>query len=118
MDFQVVFYRKTDGSEPVREFMDSLRPKLKSKMGRDLNKLQQQNIALREPYAKYMGNGLFELRIGQANDIARAFCFFYEGRRIIVTNGFIIIKKTDETPRTELERARRYKRDWEERRPL
>ena len=112
MDFQVVFYRRADGSEPIREFMDALRPKLRSKMVGDLAKLEQHNIELREPYAKHMGKGLFELR----NDIVRAFYFFYEGRRIIVTNGFV--KKTNKTPRLELERARRYKRDWEERRPL
>lgn len=116
MDFQVVFYRKADGSEPVRDFMDSLRPKLRAKMAGDLAKLEQRNLELREPYAKHMGRGLFELRIGQVNDIARAFYFFYEGRKIVVTNGFI--KKTSKTPRSELERARRYKRDWEERRPL
>ncbi|WP_195525083.1 type II toxin-antitoxin system RelE/ParE family toxin [Eggerthella lenta] len=116
MDFQVVFYRRADGSEPIREFMDALRPKLRSKMVGDLAKLEQHNIELREPYAKHMGKGLFELRIGQTNDIVRAFYFFYEGRRIIVTNGFV--KKTNKTPRLELERARRYKRDWEERRPL
>ena len=97
MDFQVVFYRRADGSEPIREFMDALRPKLRSKMVGDLAKLEQHNIELREPSAKQMGKGLFELRI-------------------IVTNGFV--KKTNKTPRLELERARRYKRDWEERRPL
>ena len=114
--FEVVFYRKADGSEPVRDFIDSLRPKLRAKMVADLAKLEQRNLELREPYAKSLGKGLFELRIGQANDIARAFYFFYEGRKIIVTNGFI--KKSSKTPRSEIERARRYQRDWEERRPL
>lgn len=116
MDFTVVFYQKADGTEPVREFMESLPPKLMAKMGRDLIKLQERNITLREPFVKHMGKGLFELRIGQAGDIARAFYFFYEERTIVVTNGFI--KKTAKTPRRELERARRYKKDWEERRPL
>lgn len=112
----MVFYQKADGAEPVRDFMDSLPPKLRTKMIGDLTKLEQRNVELREPFAKCLGKGLFELRIGQANDIARVFYFFYEGRRIVVTNGFI--KKTRRTPRRELERARRYKRDWEERRPL
>lgn len=116
MDFQVVLYRKADGSEPVREFMDSLPQKLRTKMVGDLIMLKQRNVDLREPYAKHMGKGLFELRISHANDIVRVFYFFYEGRRIVVTNGFV--KKTQRTPRRELERARRYKRDWEERRPL
>ncbi len=115
MEFEVVFYRREDGTEPARDFIDSLRPKLRAKMNRDLAKLEERNLDLREPYAKSLGQGLFELRIGQAGDIARAFYFFYEGRRIIVTSGFI--KKTRKTPRLEIERARKYKRDWEERRP-
>lgn len=39
------------------------------------------------------------------------FYFFYSGQRIIVTNGFI--KKTQKTPRGEIEKALRYKHDWE-----
>lgn len=116
MKFEVVFYSKPDGTEPVREFIHSLRPDLRAKMDVDLQLLEEKNISIREPYAKPLGKGLFELRIRQAGDIARAFYLFYEGQRIIVTNGFL--KKTKKTPFREIERARRYKRDWEKRRPL
>ena len=39
--------------------------------------------------------------------------FFYVGNRIILTNGFI--KKTQKTPRKELELAKQYKKDFLER---
>ena len=81
MEFEVVFYRTADGREPVREFMESLGPGLRSKMSQDLAKLQERNRALREPFAKHMGKGLFELRIGFANDIARV---FYLDRKSVV----------------------------------
>lgn len=115
MAFEVVFYRRMDGTEPVREFMYSLRPKLRAKMERDLQVLERENVRLREPFAKHLEAGLFELRISQAGDIARAFYFFFDGAKIVVTSGFI--KKSAKTPRREIDRALRFKRDWEERRP-
>jgi len=68
---------------------------------------------LREPYSKHIGNGVFELRIKFAKDICRLFYFFYVDKRIIVTNGFV--KKTQKTPRREIELALQYKTDYERR---
>jgi len=68
---------------------------------------------LREPESKYVRNGIFELRIAFSNDTARVFYFFFKEKRIIVTNGFI--KKTRKLPVREIERAIRYKADYEER---
>ena len=68
---------------------------------------------LREPESKYVRDGIFELRIVFSNDTARVFYFFFKEKRIIVTNGFI--KKTRKLPVREIERAIRYKADYEER---
>jgi phage-related protein len=43
----------------------------------------------------------------------RFLCFFFEGQKIIVTNGFH--KKTDKLPKNEKERALRLKNDYEAR---
>lgn len=48
-------------------------------------------------------NGLYEARIKLGTDIWRVFCFFDEGRLIILLNGFI--KKTQKTPLLELNKA-------------
>ena len=68
---------------------------------------------LREPHSKAMGDGLFELRIKFSNDISRIFYFFCVGNKIILTNGFI--KKTNKTPVSELNLAKKYKLDYEQR---
>jgi phage-related protein len=52
-----------------------------------------------------MGGGLFELRIKAAEGIARVFYCTVVGRRIVVLHEFV--KKSDKTPRKELETARR-----------
>lgn len=48
-------------------------------------------------------NGLYEARIQLATDIWRIFCFFDNGRLVILLNGFQ--KKTQKTPKREIEKA-------------
>ena len=56
------------------------------------------------PHTRAMGAGLFELRLKAAEGIARIFYCTIIGQRIVFLHQFI--RKTDKTPRTELEIAR------------
>jgi len=56
------------------------------------------------PHTRAMGDGLFELRLKAAEGIARVFYCTLIGHRIVFLHQFI--KKTDKTPRKELEIAR------------
>ena len=109
--FDIDFYRLPDGTAPVEEFLDTLTVKMRNKALDSLLILEEFGNSLREPYSKYMGNGLFELRIKFSSDISRIFYFFYADNKIILTNGFI--KKTQKTPRSQLKLARQYKTDYE-----
>ncbi|MCF6141074.1 type II toxin-antitoxin system RelE/ParE family toxin [Flavobacterium sp. K77] len=48
-------------------------------------------------------NGLFEARIQLGSNIWRVFCFFDNGKLVILLNGFQ--KKMQKTPKNELEKA-------------
>jgi phage-related protein len=48
-------------------------------------------------------NGLYEARIQLGSNIWRVFCFFDNGKLVILLNGFQ--KKTQKTPKNEIERA-------------
>lgn len=48
-------------------------------------------------------NGLYEARIHLGTDIWRVFCFFDNGKLVILLNGFT--KKTQKTPKNEIEKA-------------
>lgn len=109
--FDVEFYRLPDGKAPVEEFLDGLNIKMRNKALDSLLILKEFGNALREPYSKPVGDGIFELRIKFSNDISRIFYFFYADNKIILTNGFI--KKTRRTPRAEIALARKYKMDYE-----
>ena len=48
-------------------------------------------------------NGLYEARIQLGSNIWRVFCFFDKGKLVILLNGFQ--KKTQKTPKSEIEKA-------------
>ncbi len=56
-------------------------------------------------YLKYISGtpGLFEARIKLGSNIWRVFCFFDEGKLVILLNGFQ--KKTQKTPKKEIDKA-------------
>ena len=56
-------------------------------------------------------DGLYEIRIKQGSDIFKIFCFFNQGKLIILANGFH--KKTQKTPKKEIERAIKIKEEYE-----
>ena len=57
------------------------------------------------PHTRAMGEGLFELRLKGAEGIARVFYCTLVGRRIVMLHQFI--KKSEKTPRKEIEIARK-----------
>ena len=56
-------------------------------------------------YLKHINNtnGLYEIRKQLGSNIWRVFCFFNKGRIVVLLNEFC--KKTDKTPRKEINRA-------------
>ena len=112
-EFEVVLFHKDNGESPVEEFIDTLEPKMQAKVLRTMELLKRNGLELREPYTKSLGRGIFELRAKHGTDISRVLYFFMDGQRIIFTNGFI--KKTDKTPKQEIELARKYRKEYKKR---
>lgn len=110
MSFDVDFYIMSDGSCPMKEFLDSLDNKMRAKFLRTVMLLEQNGNELREPYSKHLDDGIFELRVKQGSDITRALYFFVVGHRIILTNGFV--KKAQKTPKSEIDLAKKYREDY------
>jgi len=68
-----------------------------------------------ETYLKHIENtnGLYEIRVQQGSDIFRIFSFFDRGQLVVLANGFQ--KKTQKTPKQEIEKAIKIKEDYENR---
>lgn len=65
-----------------------------------------------EKYFKHMTNssGIFEIRVEVGTNIYRVFSFFDKGNLIILVNGFQ--KKTQKTPKKEIELAEKLKKQY------
>jgi phage-related protein len=59
--------------------------------------------ALREPHVKHLEGKLWEMRLTGRDGIARALYVTATGRRVVVVRAFV--KKTQRTPRAEIEIA-------------
>lgn len=68
---------------------------------------------LKQPYSKHLEDGIFELRVKFSSNITRTLYFFAKGKRIILANGFV--KKTQKTPKKEIDLAKRRRVDYLER---
>ena len=108
--FKVIFYNFEKGESPVTDFLDSLDNKMSAKLVSLLELLEEKGTALREPYSAPIGEGLFELRCKQGSNNVRVLYFFYYGKTIVVTNGFV--KKTQKTPAKEIRLAKERRKDW------
>ena len=112
-NYDVEFYEQENGKIPMVEFLNSLDINMKSKVIHTISLLQDYGNELREPYTKYIKDGIFEFRVKQGSNITRSFYFFITGKKIIMTNGFV--KKTSKTPQNEFEKAKKYKKSYENR---
>ncbi|MEO8146640.1 MAG: type II toxin-antitoxin system RelE/ParE family toxin [Bacteroidia bacterium] len=66
-----------------------------------------------EDYLKHLEgrDGLYEIRVQSGGNIFRIFCFFDEGKLVVLANGFQ--KKTQKTPKQEIEKALKIKQEYE-----
>ena len=87
--FEVEFYTKDNGEKPAKDFILSLDVKMRAKVLGIINVLEEKGNQLREPYSKHLEDGIFEIRGKVGTDITRVLYFFYYGKKIIMTNGFI-----------------------------
>ena len=92
-----------------KEFFDRLDTGTQDKILYVLMLLQTQDrIPLK--FMKFIEEGLYELRIEYQSNIYRIFFCFDEGRIVILFNGFQ--KKTEKTPKKEIEKAKILRKEY------
>ncbi len=72
-------------------------------------RMQIEGPNLGMPHTKSMGDGLFEVRVKASEGIARVFYCTCKGQELVVLHSFV--KKTQATPKKELELARKRQRE-------
>lgn len=99
-----IFYRTEAGGEPVREWLKGLSPEDRKRIGEDI-KTVEFGWPVGMPVCKPMGEGIHEVRtsLGQKR-IARVLFYIDKKSRMVLLHGFI--KKTQKTPREDLDVAK------------
>ncbi|EYU16363.1 type II toxin-antitoxin system RelE/ParE family toxin [Photorhabdus aegyptia] len=88
--------------DEVEKELKSLPPVVSAKLARLISKLELDPTRLRKPDTKPIGDGLFEIRT-MGTDIARGLWVYQKDQQIFMLR--IFIKKTQKTPRSEIELA-------------
>src|SRR6266702_632347 len=96
-------------SEEVRLEIGALPVGIRASYTRLTELLEEFGLDLRMPHSRAMGGGLFELRPKGREGIARVFYCMKVGRKIVILHSFI--KKTNETPKRELDLAHRRQKE-------
>jgi phage-related protein len=106
----VTFYKSAVGNDPVVEWFRDLSKADRKRVGLDLLRVQE-NWPIGMPVCKSFGKGLWEVRSTlPINRISRVI-FFLQGSEICVVHGFI--KKTQTTPKQDLELAFKRTKDMQ-----
>jgi phage-related protein len=92
----VVFYKNY-----FQDFFSKQREKVKAKIIWTIE-LVEELQRVPETYLKHIENtdGLYEIRVQSGSDIFRIFCFFDDGKLVVIINGFQ--KKSQKTPKKEI----------------
>lgn len=108
--YEIILYSKENGRVPFEDFLFKFDLKMKARIIKCIDRLKELGPSIRPPVSKKLNRNIYELRILVDNSSTRVLYFFYYDRKIVLTHGFV--KKTNKTPRIEIERANRYRTDW------
>ena len=103
MEWTVDFYQEPDGSAPVEEFLDALRPEGRAKALALLQALKVHGPNLPFPYSSQAAGKIRELRTQYGRDKIRIL-YFADARRVfILLHGFV--KRTAKLEAAEVAKA-------------
>ena len=113
MEYRLVFYQDERGRSQPLDYLKSLKPKHEAKAKKWMQLLMEEGPNLPRPYADMLEHGIRELRVPIEHHQHR-FLYAIRDKVIVVTNAFL--KKSQEVPQAEIDRARKAYADWVNRR--
>ena len=103
----VVFYRTTQGKEPVKEWLMELKEDDRKTIGKEI-KTVEYGWPLGMPLVRKLAKGLWEVRVDIKNGIARVL-FTLINSQMVLIHGFV--KKSQKTPLQDIALAQKRIKD-------
>ncbi len=116
--FDIIFYRDASGKSKIVDYLDELQEKAKTDKNARINRekilsymaaLAEYGTRVGKPIVKHIDGNLWELR-PLAN---RIFFFYWKDNKFVMVHHYM--KKSQKTPKKELEQARKNVKDYIER---
>ena len=108
--YKIIFYTSQCGDSPIDDFLDSLQVKVRAKVEKWMQKLQENGPHLPRPYADVLRDKIRELRISHGSLEIRLLYFFWNRKSIVMVHG--LIKKKREVSVQDIEKAIRLMNDF------
>ncbi len=108
---QLLFYRDSDGTVPLLDWLDVVTETARAKCRTRLERLAELGHELRRPEADYLRDGIYELRLKHARTNYRMLYFFHGNRAVVISHG--LSKQEARVPPRDIEAAVRRKRAFE-----
>jgi phage-related protein len=109
-DWSIYYYEKSDGTSPVKDYIDALPLRERVKTLAFIGLLETRGPNLPRPYADLLKDGIHELRIKLTGTQVRILYFFCYQNSIVLTNVFE--KHTGAVPEAEISLANTYRSDF------
>lgn len=101
------FYRSGSGREPVREWLQGLKPEDRKILGEDI-KYVEFAWPIGMPAVRSLGDELWEVRSSLTGGKIARVIFYVDKGRMVLLHGFV--KKTQKTPKKDLDLALKRKK--------
>lgn len=108
-EYKARFYRDVRGRSGVLEYYRGMPKKHRAKAAKWIKLLEDEGPNLPRPYADVVSSPVRELRPKIAG-LQHRFLYVIHGKTLLFTNGFL--KKSDQVPLNEIEKAKRRYADW------
>lgn len=108
--WKVIYYKTKNGESPVEEFINSRSLSNQLKIAPIIEYLEEKGVNLPRPYADYLRDGIYGLRVKLSGDETRTLYFFCFETYIVLTHSFI--KSTQKVPDSEINKALKIKEDF------
>lgn len=110
-EFKIEFYVRLSGETLAEDWLESMPKSIQQKFAALFAWIGNHGRIRNETKFKHL-TGTEQIFEFKAND-NRILCFFFIGKRLILTHGFK--KKSDKTPKNEIEMAEKLKVEFQER---
>lgn len=108
---KIKFFRTLSSKSPIEDFLDSLSSKEVQKVLWVLQLIEELDKVSTEYYKPLVNtDGIIEVRAKLGKNHFRLLGFEYEGKFVVLTNGFR--KKSQKVPKSEIELAKQRRKEY------